>query len=49
MGLSAFVNFQLSSIVRSESAIGALNLTILSAVSAIISLIGAAFEPTSWR
>lgn len=40
MGLSAFVNFQLSSVVRSESAISALNLTILSALSAIVSIIG---------
>ncbi|EST09337.1 Peptidase M28 [Kalmanozyma brasiliensis GHG001] len=44
MGLSAFINFQLSSVVRSESAIGALNLTILSAVSAILSMIGAALS-----
>ena len=41
MGLSAFINFQLSSIVRSEAGIGALNLTILSAVSAIFSILGA--------
>ncbi|GAC98044.1 hypothetical protein PHSY_005632 [Pseudozyma hubeiensis SY62] len=41
MGLSAFINFQLSTVVRSESAIGALNLTILSALSAIVSIVGA--------
>ncbi|ETS62307.1 hypothetical protein PaG_03384 [Moesziomyces aphidis] len=42
MGLSAFINFQLSSTVRTEANIGALNLTILSAVAAIVSMIGAA-------
>ncbi|SPO29654.1 uncharacterized protein UTRI_05476 [Ustilago trichophora] len=42
MGLSAFINFQLSSVIRSEKGISALNLTILSAVSAIFSIIGAA-------
>ncbi|SPC67749.1 uncharacterized protein UHOD_06842 [Ustilago sp. UG-2017b] len=42
MGLSAFINFQLSSIVRSEKDIGALNLTILSAISVIFSILGAA-------
>ncbi|SNX83965.1 uncharacterized protein MEPE_02673 [Melanopsichium pennsylvanicum] len=42
MGLSAFINFQLSSVVRSESAIGALNLTILSVLSALVSVVGAA-------
>lgn len=42
MGLSAFINFQLSSVVRSEKEIGALNLTILSAVSGLLSIVGAA-------
>lgn len=42
MAVSAFINFQLSSIIRAESSIGALNLTILSILSAIVSLVGAA-------
>ncbi|CBQ69193.1 conserved hypothetical protein [Sporisorium reilianum SRZ2] len=42
MGLSAFINFQLSSVVRSEAAVGALSLTMLSALSALLSVVGAA-------
>ncbi|CDR98784.1 uncharacterized protein SPSC_00911 [Sporisorium scitamineum] len=42
MGLSAFINFQLSSVVRSEAAVGALSLTMISAVSALVSIVGAA-------
>lgn len=47
MGLSAFINFQLSSIVRSEKDISALNLTILAAFSAIFSILGAALGANS--
>lgn len=42
MAVSAFINFQLSSIVRAESGIGALNLTLLCILSALFSLVGAA-------
>lgn len=42
MGLSAFINFQLSSIVRAEKDIGALNLVLLSSLSAVFSIVGAA-------